>query len=371
MKYRIPPTILLLILLIFSCSHDKIALPEIPEAEDQFGNVGQQVYVAINPPLDAANGFSFNQPSDIYLGADNFLYVCDTGNDRIVMLDVGGDVQGVSQTIPHPESVTQNDSLHLLIVNKTNAVFKIDLVAVGHDIGSAPVERVFEQSSKPNRQFNGISAHAGYEYYVTVLDPDDSSSVTKEFSFVYDFTREHTLKGPLPFFPNGTGLFSTIYPTSVVSIRERWLDVSASQEVSPALFFTHIGRTSQLEQNNFKVQHITTVIQDGSIMLAPNIGLVGEDIYSLDLRSNLEDVALDRSGFVFVVDAGGSGTEPGFYRFSSTGRLQQSVIGLGDGDQQFNNPKGIAVLPFLEQQVVFVADTGNNRIVRFRLSTDL
>ncbi len=291
----------------------------------QFGNVVNRCRcIHINPPLDAANGYTFNQPSDIYLGADNFLYVCDTGNVRIVMLDVGGAIQGVSQQIPHPEAITQDDGLQLLIVNGTNSVYKIDLVAAAHNLGAAPIEKVFEQSSKPNRQFNGISTHAGFEYYVTVLDPDDSSSVTKEFSFVYDFNRDHTLKGPLPFFPNGTGLFSTIIPTSVVSIRERWLDVSSSGEVSPALFFTHIGRTSQLEQNNFKVQHITTVIQDGSIMLAPNISLVGQDIYRMDLKSNLEDVALDRSGFIFVVDAGGSGTEPGFYRYSSTGECHNS-----------------------------------------------
>lgn len=356
--------------LCFSCSHEKIPLPNIP-SENDFGNVGQQVYVQINPPLDAANGYDFSRPADVYMGVDNFLYVCDTGNDRIVMMDVGGQIQGISQPIPHPEAITQNDSLQLLIVNKTNAVYRIDLVRVNHEIWRAPVEKVFEQSSEPDRQFTGISVHNGFEYYVTVIDVSDSSTVFREFSFIYDFARDHKLKGPLPMNVNGTGLFSAILPTAIVSIRERALDISAREERSPAFFFTHIGRTSLLEPNNFKFQFITTTIIEGSEVLIPNTGLIGTDIYSIDKRANLEDLAVDRSGFFFVVDRGGSGTEPGFYRYSSVGKKLQAVLGQGNGEGQFNNPRGIAVLPFLEQQVVFVADTGNNRILRFRLSTDL
>jgi len=43
----------------------------------------------------------------------------------------------------------------------------------------------------------------------------------------------------------------------------------------------------------------------------------------------------------------------------------------GSGSLEFNKPKGIAATPIAEiDQVVYVADTGNNRIVRFKLSTD-
>ena len=362
--------IILITVLLAACGHEKTPLPTVP-SDDDGGNIGRAVYVQLNPPLDAANGYNFSEPADIYLGADNFLYICDTGNDRIVMMDLGGTIQGISQPIPQPEAITQNDSLQLLIVNKTNAVYKIDLVGVNHQIGNAPVEKVFEQTSRPTRQFTGISVYNGFEYYVTVLDVADSSTVFKEFSFIYDFNPNHTLKGPLPLNVNGTGLYSAIVPTAIVSIRERWLDISSTNEVSPAFYFVHIGRTAQLAPNNFKLQHVTTAIREGDVVLTPNTGLIGQDMYSIDNRANLEDVALDRNGFIFAVDAGGSGTEPGFYRFSQQGTMQQSVLGEGVGDAQFKNPKGIAVLPFLEQQVVFIVDTGNNRIMRFRLSTDL
>ena len=91
-----------------------------------------------------------------------------------------------------------------------------------------------------------------------------------------------------------------------------------------------------------------------------------------------EDITIDRAGFVFVVDRGayivdGTGTVvadttqplPGFYRFSSTGTQLQTVL----SPTLFKMPKGIAVLPNETLQVVYVADTGNDRILMFRLST--
>ncbi len=359
------------------CSHDKLPLPTIPPVEDRFGNAGEQVYVQINPPLDQAHGYAFNQPADVYVGVDNFLYIADTGNDRIVMLDLGGALQGISQPIPHPEAISQNDSLQLLIVNNTNAVYRIDLVKYNHEIWRAPVEKVYEQASEPTRQFTGISVHNGFDYYVTVIDVADTSTNFKAHSFIYDFFPDNTLKGPLPMHVNGTGLYSAILPNAIVSMRERWLDISSRNEDTPAFWFVQKGFTSVL-QNNFPVQHIATRIFEGQEVLDPDVSLIGTDIYDRSLYYNAEDIAIDRSGFVFVVDAGlpvghpGADTHPpGFYRFAPNGKLLQALTGAGSGERQFNTPRGIAVTPFLEDQVVYISDTGNNRILRFKLSTEL
>lgn len=358
-------------LMLHSCSHDKYPLPSIPETEDRYSNIGKSVYNLVYPIWDVHHGYDFKRPADIYFGVDNFIYVCDTDNNRIVMLDAGGAIQGISQPIPHPEALTQDDSLNLLIVNKTNKIFKIDLYHHQHQIGVAPVETVFTQISEPTRQFTGITVHNGFEYYVTVIDVADSSSNYLEFSFIYDFNANHTLKGPLPLYVNGTGLFSAILPTAIVSYRERYLDISRVSEDSPGFWFTHTGRTSLLF-NSFKIQDVTTRTMEGQILLVPNTGYVGSDIYSPDLYWNPEDITLDRQGFIFVVDAGSPDSTlpaPGFYRFSPTGSILQKVLGFGSGDKQFNNPKGIAVSPYLEDQTVYIADTGNNRILLFRLST--
>jgi len=364
-----------ILILTAGCTHDEFPLPAIPPAEEQFPSYQNPDYIQINPPLDAANGYNFRNPSDIFYGVDNFLYVADTDNNRIVMMDIGGTIQGYSQPIDHPEAITQNDSLQLLIVNRTNAVFRIDLYKYLHHIDQVPVEKVYEQASQPTRQFTGISVHNGFEYYVTVVDPQSPQQV----SYIYDFRADHFLKGPLPMEVNGSGLFATMLPTAIVSQREQYLDISANAEKTEAFYFTQTGSIPELQlQNYYKIQHITTTVFEGDNILVPDLVLIGTDIYDYKKYYNPEDIALDRSGFVFVVDAGpdpaqdpGSGIQPGFYRFSPTGKELQATLGYGSGPKQFNNPRGIAVTAVAEtDQVVYIADTGNNRILRFKLSTD-
>ncbi len=143
-----------------------------------------------------------------------------------------------------------------------------------------------------------------------------------------------------------------------------------------AFLFTQTGKTSLL-YNSFKVQYISTTLFEGQEVLVPFTGFIGTDVYSSGYFWNPEDIALDRQGFIFVVDAGAAAVSsdsmlynPGFFRFSSSGTLLQSVVGFGSEPKKFNSPKGIAVSPFLDDQLVYVADTGNNRIMIFKLSTD-
>lgn len=380
MKLAIYLIAAILVSFLLFCTHEKYPLPSIPDDGGGY-TYGVGRYVQINPPLDAAHGYDFKKPSDIYYGADNFLYIADTENNRIVMMDVGGAIQGVSQFIPHPEAITQNDSLQLLIVNKTNVVYGIDLYNYDHEIANAPVGIVFQQGSEPSRQFTGITVHNRLEYFVTVIDTADSSTNFQEFSFIYDFNYDSTLKGPLPLNVNGTGLYSAIVPTGIVSLREQYLDIS-SRETTPEFIFCQSGKTS-LIRNNFKVQSVTTFTSEGRTFLTPNTSLIGTEIYDGNKYYFPEDVAVDRSGFIFVVDKGAYTIDdstgisipdttrpaPGFYRFGPSGNQLQAVLGAGTGESQFNSPKGIAVLPSAEEQIVYVADTGNDRILMFYLST--
>lgn len=358
-----------------SCTHDKFDLPTIPSAEERFQPHKAEYVLTV--PLDAANGYQFMEPSDVYVGADNFVYVANTGMNRIEMLDAGGSLQGYSQYIPHPEAITQNDSLKLLIVNKTNVIYEIDLHKYNHEIWNAPVDTAFYKASQQSWQYTGISVYNKFNYYVTVIDVNDSSMINHTQSIsIYDFNGNNTEKGPLPLHKDGTGLYTALVPTGIVSMRERYLDVS-SQETTPAFMFCQRGKTSLLT-NNFKVQSVTTTIIEGAVVLIPNTSFIGSDLYNLNKFYYPEDITVDRAGFIFVVDKGaykmdGTGALvadttqplPGFYRFSSTGTQLQSVL----SPTQFRMPKGIAVLPNETLQVVYVADTGNNRILMFRLST--
>jgi len=54
-------------------------------------------------------------------------------------------------------------------------------------------------------------------------------------------------------------------------------------------------------------------------------------------------------------------------KFNSSGMEMHSFGELGSGEKQFNRSMGVAYF----DKTVYVADTGNNRILRFKLSTDI
>jgi hypothetical protein len=48
-----------------------------------------------------------------------------------------------------------------------------------------------------------------------------------------------------------------------------------------------------------------------------------------------------------------------------------SFTTLGDSLGQVNNPSGVAYDNFADRKTLYISDTGNNRIVRYKLSTDI
>ncbi|MCG8608199.1 hypothetical protein MJD09_24845, partial [bacterium] len=78
-----------------------------------------------------------------------------------------------------------------------------------------------------------------------------------------------------------------------------------------------------------------------------------------------EDVSVDLEGNIFVIDA----QCDSLFKFSAQGDEQQSFgdpVELAGPGGQFNRPEGVAEF----NKTLYIADTGNNRILRFRLSTD-
>jgi hypothetical protein len=88
-------------------------------------------------------------------------------------------------------------------------------------------------------------------------------------------------------------------------------------------------------------------------------------------------IAPDETGYIFVVDA----QKDSLYQFTNKGfegvnppansGIKKQIItsfgGRGAGAFEFNQPSGVAYF----KRIVYVADKGNNRIIRYKLSTDL
>ena len=158
--------------LFFGCNERDKFVP--PQANSTTTATGDTVYVLLNPAWGG-----FNNPQAILVGKEPFIYVCDTGNDRIVMLNTAGTVLGTLH-IKKPIAITQDYRLNLIVcaqhdttingVLKTfSAVYKIDLFAVNHIIANATPKLILPRASDidfhPNSQYTAVVAFYDNSFY--------------------------------------------------------------------------------------------------------------------------------------------------------------------------------------------------------------
>jgi NHL repeat len=334
--------------LAWACGGEKFPLPQQPTDTGGTAVVSDTTYLQLRPVWGAETGYNLNQPQDILLGREPLVYIADTGNDRILMLDLAGNLLGQSQFINHPVALTQDSKLNLLIVTDSNKIYRINLVAVHHQIANAPVEQVFNEVDNPDRRYTGISAvlttlqnRATIGYYVAATGDD------RRDNQVLIFPEDFNVRVPaaVNLEPNGLGILSASSPSGITSLR----DFSAD------FIFCMVG------ENSFKVQWITPGEFGFTVRLNPAQG--NFDIFKPGKFSQPQDVTVDTEGNIYVVDAG----LDYLFKFSAAGEEQQSFGGTGSGEKQFKQPSGVGFF----DRTLYVADTGNNRIVRFKLSTDI
>ncbi|MCS7053196.1 MAG: hypothetical protein NZM09_05625 [Ignavibacterium sp.] len=347
-------TLLFLLLQIVSCS-EKF---ELPTNTGGLGNItGDTVYVQINPPWEG-----FNNPQDIYIGNEPFVYVADTDNNRIVMLNLAGTVLGTKQ-IKKPIAIAQDYQLNLIVCAEFDtlgqtfsAVYKIDLVAASHNFTNAPIKRLLPRpgiASDYNSQikYTGVAVFYDNSFYVARTGPNNSSIFNPDNSILIfqkktlsDGSKKDTLIGRLPSLePTGTGILSTNGISSLASFKRRNID----------FIMTLTGNTSFKTQwlyYNFASEtpgYESRLSPNGSRMMLPN------------KFSRPEGVTVDNLGNIYVADA----DKDSIYKFNSFGDELQSF----GGRSIFKEPYAVAFF----DKTLYVADKGNNRILRFILSTDL
>jgi hypothetical protein len=318
------------------------------------GNINDTLYIQQKPVW---NGF--DKPEDMIIGKDGFLYVCDTGNDRIVMMDIAGHVLGYSKSVKHPTSITQDHKKDLFIcakfdtlINSTNitydAVYQIEMVPARHIISEAIIVRLLPKTSfdfsKPDRKFTGICTFYDNSIYVArqgkvnsgTSDPDNSIRVFRRKGFK-DADR-------LPFIePEGTGLISANGITSLTAFNNRTYDMVVTL----------------VSNNSFKVQwlnYISSGINEGKYN---NRLDVSSDMMSIGKFSKPEDACVDNVNNIFIADA----EKDSVFKFNSFGDERESF----GGSELFDSPHAVAHF----DRTLYVLDTNNDRIVRFVLSTEI
>ena len=353
--------ILCLLIILSNCGR-KIKLPTNPP-EKGVGAL-DTTYVPVSPIWTEAGGIHFNHPQDVHVGFDGYIYIADTDNDRIVKLDQVGNFIDQYEGIKRPTSVSQ-DRLFRLLATSGNTIYKkgtqdedflsiytapdiydtsyfviIDTVPTdtGIFIDSVDTFRIDTTATI----YEGIAPNplplSGYAIYYAC---DYTRSEITQFLF-HD---PDSIDNLGPVIPKGFELGTTYYPLGIFTY------------LTPTGFnllfcqFLDYYSVQLLDGKDF-----SPVIQCPD---SPN----NHCIYWQGTFGQAEDVAVDEYGNIFVVDSEKSSV----LKFSKNGVRILSFGKQGMGAKEFQNPKGIAY----SDKIVYVADTGNNRILRFMLSADI
>jgi DNA-binding beta-propeller fold protein YncE len=372
-----------LVFLFFQCG-EKIKLPtSLPFSQDKALDT---TYVQISPVWTEAGGIPFKEPQDVFIGYDTYIYIADTGNDRVVKMDRRGEF--IDQyPVPHPIAVAQDPLLRLATVSGDSNIYLKDVLEerpfyLAFSFESERILRIWYPDTSDT-----IMDSTFYPPWIDTIIIVDTIEVLTD---TVNTSIRAIAATPIP---EGEYLFFTCDQTTHTYQGPYWEKhqrdqisgfVPRFQDTLVALKFAHapVGKGGDLGQTIFPSGIFTYPYKDHFRIAftqgyTPNSAQVlnGRTYYPVIPRTDstelyfpamfglAEDVAVDEYDNIYVVDAG----RHSVLKFNHNGRLLLRFGSFGSGNKEFKRPKGIAYY----NKTLYVADSGNNRIVRFQLSTDI
>ncbi|MBO6522610.1 MAG: hypothetical protein JJ971_02185 [Balneolaceae bacterium] len=386
----------------------------------------------IDPTLENVDGYApvlpfwggFNAPTDVHVGFDEFVYVTDA--QGIHLLDRADLSPRVTLPFRGAVSVTQDRLLNVYVAARIDtviesidptitwdlpAVFKIkNLNGVGpiqyvdtliFPFDDASLSTTAAQNSRLDRssqlnyelvEVTGITVLGDNSLYVTRTGPfTETTSVAAPDNTVLEFQRVvedgvktdkmrnvrqiRALSPSVPSLRSGIGISSI---TSFISPPQR------DNFTDDRSFI--ITQASQSKDIPFRVLWINAVETVDGIVFQQNSQLLSQDttqadgfLYEPNKFKLPSGVAFggDDDSYIFIIDAesdslfqfqlnGQEGVPPPAGVEDQSRQIIVSFGGSGAGPKEFNEPSGVAYF----NRVVYVADKGNNRIARFKLTSD-
>lgn len=376
--------------------------------------------VAYVPLLPSFTDPDIQDPVDIIVGYDKLIYVADAATQKIVCFDQIGTRIG-SYYVPGLKAIAQDRRLDILAIGSLdtligtrtlrlatvyrlelkNSIFGISQAAIKKKIihplyvltGSSPT------SGDTSVKFNGIATLADNSYYVTrtgkdqnpnkFIGPDDAILLfdkDDKITAIDRFVTVNTQSGPdANFFTKPGQITSFAQPPQSDNI-----NTSGNFFVilnDPTTFFRikYVNYNKSDNGNSFSFN----ILPQDSDTSKSNGGV----LYQSNRYLNPTDITISGDGknYIFMTDTskdsvyqfqtnGYEGVIPPPY-FTSTKYIKVSFGGTGTGPMQFNQPKAVAHFydtrknpdrsGFVGDAILLVADAGNKRILRFKLTTDL
>ncbi|MEX0747403.1 MAG: hypothetical protein WD275_05330 [Rhodothermales bacterium] len=353
----------------------------------------------------AGDGGLLQSPMDVYVGYDQFLYIVDARGLHV--LDVAGRAANFIPIEGGAQSVIQDRRLHVYVTARRDTLlngrtWNLPVVLHYEDIttGSPKLADTIwhpfdEDSRKFNRpdpiptdeqvEFTGVAVLPDNSIYVSRRGPvNQLASVILPHNTVLEFDPEGLNVSAINALnPNVPSVRSAINPSDVMT----FIHPPQRQSFPDVKHFMITQTPGPGQELQFATLSIKAVVTPDGIVYRPDTEMIGVSgdpdrgdgfIYEEGKFDNPTDMAFagDGTNYIFVVD---SGTDS-LYAFTSRGvegvapppgaggskPVVVSFGGEGDGALQFDDPNGVTYF----NHIVYVADTGNNRLSRFRLNTD-
>lgn len=376
-----------------------ISFIDIPDA-----NATRVAYVPVLPEIKG-----FMKPIQVTTGFDNLIYVVDSAQ-AIVALDQSGNQVGRSTIVPGVKYVAQDRSLDLLALGITDTVintvayrlttiYRLDMrVKTGNDpnqatllsLSQAKIKRkavhpfYFSKSSPTGVgtlqqvSFNAIAVLPDNRYYVTRSGPDKSTQkIAGPDDAVLLFTPNDQFITNIAVQGLGGASINNFFtaPKDITTLAKPPQAFSLPSGTREDFIVTSLDSTRTL-----KVQYIeVSPGADGPPSYSVKFFETGDTskasgfLYEPDRFKKPQSVTYsgDSKNFIFVID------KDSVFQFTNTGlegvafgtqtKLQKvSFGGKGTGVLQFNRPTSVAYI----YRTVYVADAGNGRVLRFKLTDD-
>lgn len=351
-------------------------------------------YVPIQPIIEG-----FLEPTDVIVGYDELVYVVDKGSEEIIGFDVAGREIG-RFSLPGVTKITQDRRMNILAlatfdtsindqVYNLSAIYRLSLSGeLGYGIQYASIVKkvvnpfYFKSSFSSDDalvKFSSIDVLADNRYFVTRTGPRDNEIQVggpDDGVLLFDIDDDYVSN---VFVSAESGLSRGYFrtPTCIVTAAKPPQSPSVSESQN---FFVAMAD----KQVPIKVQSVRFTETDfGSSYNAEfldysDTSAADDFLYRPDRFSNPVDLWLtgDGTNYLFVVDEdrdslfqfttnGLEGINPPAGS-SATKNIIASFGGRGQGPMEFNHPSAVAYF----DQIVYVTDKQNGRLLRFKLTTD-
>lgn len=347
----------------------------------------------------------FSNPVDVYLGYDEMVYVVD--DYGLHVLDQTGK-KALSIAIPGATDVTQDRRLHTYVLGRVNDPLLGNRAAVYHLINTGTGGYTFvdtlihplndeSRSATANRgaddeavQFTGIATLHDNTVYLTRTGPrNDVNSFVRPDNAVLLYDADGKNIGFAPGInPVNSSLKSALGISSIATFSappQRLQGMSTSKN----FLITQADQGKSVEYRTLMITatddpELGTQYSETPSFLSFDNSKADRFLYQSFRFKKPEDcyIAPDNLGYIFVVDSetdslyvftpqGYEGVNPP----ANSGITKQVIVSFGgaasdgstSGPFSFNDPSGVCY----NRRTIFVADKKNNRICRYKLSTDL